>query len=197
MRRTVSLQNITKTGDWRQDYIEAIKRNHPDHGGDPANFTAIHQAYQKIKKAFRNDPISVTLNLDLKDLLHGCVVTAAVNSARIEFHVPAYTYPGTIVELSGTSENLTSGRFHVTLLGKSMKNFIRNGADIITACQISKDEAESGKTVEVVNFDDSLHQIIVPPGTTADVLIHQMPDAGFFKEKTRTRGKLMIIVEVL
>lgn len=195
--------NIKPTDDKmaiRRAYVREIKLNHPDQGGDNNHIDLIKEAYESlINGEFKLDNIETDVRLPLINFLEGCIATVIIKigefkGTTIEFKVPSYTYPGTIISFSDKS--LTSRKIYVKLLEDSTNDYTRLDSSIVIRKQINKTEARFGITVHIINFDNIPHVIEIPPNTNADRLVYNIDGAGFYNRNSRIRGNLTLIIEV-
>jgi len=198
-----SILNIKPTSDKmaiRRAYVRETKKHHPDVGGDVNHFKSIQTAYDSlISGNWGRGPLKTEVRVDLDKLLTGCIATAMLidekgRSNIIEFKIPAYTYPGDVIEFY---DDLTARVVHVTLLEIPTSDWKRLESNIVITRKINILEAETGIDIFVKNFDGVTYTVNIPPQTSADRLIYHKNDAGFFKKKTHTRGNLNIIIEVI
>jgi DnaJ-class molecular chaperone len=112
----------------------------------------------------------------------------------LEFKVPPFTYPGTIIEFYDLGSTHQLVRVKVTEIITTA--YTRMDTNIVVTHSINTLEAELGTTFNITNFDGVKHTFKVSPETTANRLIYTTDDAGFYNKKSRNRGNLTIIVEV-
>jgi len=184
----------------RRAYVREAKLHHPDQGGDEGHFRLIQKAYEGlINNDFDVEILETDVALDLKDFLLGCTAVAVIKNGvfkgtAIEFKVPAYTYPGTVLEFHDSG--LTDKLVRVKLFEAKQDHYTRLGSSIVSKHKINMLEAELGKEIEVTNFDDKSYKIRVSPETTADRLIYNFEGAGFYDKLTKVRGNFTVVVEV-
>jgi DnaJ-class molecular chaperone len=195
--------NINPTDDKmaiRRAYVREIKLNHPDLGGNKKHIDLIKEAYESlINNVFQLNDIETDVRLPLINFLEGCIATVIIKTGEfkgttIEFKVPSYTYPGTIISFS--DKNLTLRKIYVKLLENSTNDYTRLDSSIVIRKQINKIEAQFGTIVNTTNFDNVPHVIEIPPNTNADRLVYNINGAGFYNRNSRIRGNLAIIIEV-
>ncbi len=197
-----SILNISPTNDKmavRRAYVQETKRHHPDQGGDPEHFQRIQIAYEMIIKGqVREEIVETSVTLNLKDLMYGCNAVALIDIGNcdtlIEFQVPKYSYPGSVIEFH--DQHSTNRRIRVTLNEIFAEQYKRLDSNIIIRHKINRFEANVGTELEVENFDGIKHKVKISPETTADRLIYHIDGAGFFDKATKVRGDLTIIVEI-
>lgn len=184
----------------RRAYVAETKKHHPDIGGDGVHFKRIQQSYDVlISGQWKPEPIETEVRIDLVKMYTGCIATAVFfdNNNQVmaaEFTVPAYTYPGNIVEFY--DEHSTGRVIRVKLLETITNEWKRLDSSIVIKRKINIIEANTGKNIEVENFDGITHNVNVSPKTTADRLIFHITGAGFYEKNSKIRGNLTIIVEV-
>ena len=184
----------------RRAYVRECKKHHPDAGGDSEHFQRIQIAYDGlVNNKFDIAVIETDVAVDLVDLLNGCIATVIIKNGvfmgtEIEFRIPPYTYPGTIIEFydSGSTNKL----IRVRLNEVKTESYTRLDSNVVVRHTINMLEAELGKTIEVTNFDNKVHTIKVSPETTADRLIYSFSGEGFYDKNSRIRGNLTVIVEI-
>ena len=192
--------NIPPTNDKmaiRRAYVRQIKNNHPDHGGDHNVMLQITNAYESLINGAPHKPkniVSTEIKLPLNNFLEGCIATVIIDKITVEFTVPPFTYPGTILEF--VASNLTTHKVRVKLLEDSSLWYRRIESNIIISRQINKQEAIAGKTIEVINFDGIKHSVTIAKGTTVDKMTFQISNAGFVKPNSQSRGNLTIIIDI-
>jgi DnaJ-class molecular chaperone len=185
----------------RRAYVQEMKLHHPDQGGNAEQVQLIQAAYnQLINQVLAMDVtvIETDIVMSLNDLLTGCIATAVIKSGihkgtTFEFRVPPMTYPGTVIEFN---DSLTNTKICVKLNELTTTVYTRLESNIVIKHTINTLEAELGTSIEVINFNKSTYNITVSPGTTADQLIYNFAGDGFYKQKSRIRGNLTIIVEI-
>ena len=195
--------NIDPTDDKmaiRRAFVRETKLHHPDMGGEEGQFRLIHKAYEiLINTDFNVEIVETEIRLPLNDMLEGCIATVEIkhgghSGTIFEVTVPAYSYPGTVIEFK--VKDSTARKIRVKLLEIDTNEYTRLDSSIIVRKQVNSSEAEDGITIEAINFDSTTHQIMIPPNTTADRLIYNIPGAGFYEKATCVRGNLTIIIEI-
>lgn len=184
----------------RRAYVAAAKANHPDTGGSAVAMAAITEAYEQLNDVskHRNKKMYCTLSVDLLNFLRGGNLIAEVilNGVPtvIEFDMPPYTHPGSQIKIS--KKNLTGTTIYATLNDIESSAYRRIEGKIVITETISKLEAETGTTVNVINYDGITHAVNIPAETTASRLIYIIPLSGFFTEKSNARDELIIVIEI-
>jgi DnaJ-class molecular chaperone len=184
----------------RRAYVTAAKMHHPDTGGSAEQFKIVQAAYNDLINNKLDDiAIETELSLDLADFLFGCTATAILKhgiyrGTVLEFKVPPLTYPGATIEFHDSGS--THKQVRVKLNAVITEAYIRIDANIVIRHTINILDAELGTTLNLTNFDGTIHTVKISPETTADRLIYTIADAGFYDRKTKQRGTLTIIVEV-
>lgn len=184
----------------RRAFVSETKKHHPDVGGDQEHFARIQAAYDVlISGSWGSNPLETEVKLDLLEFWTGCVATAIFTDElgqiyAIEFHVPQYAYPGQTFEFF--DEQSTKRFVRVKLLELTTNKWRRLDSHIIIKHTINSIEAITGIDLKIENFDSIEHKISIPPQTTANRLIYNIPGSGFYEKSCRTRGDLTIIIEV-
>jgi DnaJ-class molecular chaperone len=184
----------------RRAYVAAAKKHHPDNGGDAEDFQQVQLAYHSlIKNKSDESVIETELSISLADFLYGCTATAVLKHGKyrgtvLEFKVPPFTYPNSIIEFydSGSTHQLV--RVKVTEMPAA--EHTRIDSNIVVRHLINTLDAELGITFDITNFDGIIHTFKVSPETTADRLIYTTDGAGFYDNNSTNRGNLTIIVEI-
>jgi DnaJ-class molecular chaperone len=184
----------------RRAYVAAAKKHHPDNGGNSEDFQRIQTAYNGLIENKSNKTVIETeLPISLADLLYGCTATAILKhgiyrGTVLEFKVPPFTYPNTIIEFYDLGSTRQLVRVKVTEMITT--EYTRIDSNIVVRHLINTLDAELGITVNITNFDGIIHTFKVSPETTADRLIYTTGGAGFYDNNSTTRGNLTIIVEI-
>jgi DnaJ-class molecular chaperone len=184
----------------RRAYVAAAKKHHPDNGGESGDFQRIQTAYNSLIKNKLDGPVIETeLSISLADFLYGCHATAilkhgAYRGTVLEFKVPPFSYPGTIIEFYDLGSTNQLVRVKITEIITT--KYTRIDSNIVVKHSINTLEAELGITFNITNFDGVIHTFKVSPETTADRLIYTTDGAGFYEKKSTIRGNFTIIVEV-
>jgi DnaJ-class molecular chaperone len=138
--------------------------------------------------------ICAEVKLPLHNFLTGCVTTVSIDDTIVEFKVAPNTYPGTLLEF--TASNLTTHKVRVKLLEDMSLWYKRVESNIVIYRKINKDDATTGKTVEVINFDGVKHSINIAPNTNVNKMTFQIFGEGFVKSNSQSRGNLTIIIDI-
>lgn len=198
-----SVLNIDPTTDKkiiRRAFIAKTKEYHPDLGGTSEEFQIVQAAYEMLRT---NSYVPKVLNTEIKlshaKMLNGCIATVVIGnnpktSEIIEVKIPKYTFPGNIIKFY--DKESTFDIIYVKVIESKTDEYKRLDSSIIFQRQLNKRQAIEGCNIEILNFDDSTHTVLVPPNTTADTLIYKIPNFGFYDRGKQDRGNLTIIIDI-
>jgi DnaJ-class molecular chaperone len=179
----------------RRAYVRMTKKHHPDQGGKAGALEEIQAAYNMlVKNDYQPPTIRSEIKLNAIDLLTGCNTTAIIGKDQkiVVFDVPAFTYPGSLIEFYSKEGTRIIIRINVGCAD----HFTLLDSNIITKAKINTIEAYAGIDIPIVNFDGNTYTIKIPPYTTASKLIYNIENAGFFEKDSQARGDLKVIVDV-